>query len=117
MTAQHTDHPRLSLKAFAAIALLVCIVLAGVVSYYASSSPDGLNKVAADKGLAANEKDSATADSPLAGYSAKNVDNERLSGGVAGVAGVAAVLVIAGGGTYLLRRRTAPGHPSADDEG
>jgi cobalt/nickel transport protein len=100
-----TRKPRLSTGAFIAVVLAVCVVLAGIVSYYASSHPDGLNKVAIDKGLAENEKESATADAPLAGYSTNDVDDERLSGGLAGVVGVGAVLVIAGGVAFVVRRR------------
>jgi hypothetical protein len=96
-----------STKAFVAVAILVCLILAGAVSFYASGSPDGLNKVAADHGLAAEEQESATADSPLAGYATKDVDNERLSGGLAGIIGVGVVLLIAGGTTYLIRRRSS----------
>jgi cobalt/nickel transport protein len=106
MRTQAPSKPRMSTRTFAIYALLVCIALAGVVSYYASSHPDGLNKVAIDKGLAKNEKQSATADSPLAGYSTKDVGNERLSGGLAGVIGVTSVLLIAGGVAYVVRRRT-----------
>lgn len=102
---------RLSTKTFAVVAVLVCLLLAGIASFYASGRPDGLNKVAIDKGLADNEKESATADSPLAGYSTKDVDNERLSGGLAGVVGVATVLVIAGGVAFLVRRRS----PDSDE--
>jgi uncharacterized protein HemX len=83
----------------------VALVLAGVVSYYASSSPDGLTKVSEDKGFASTETDHGAKDSPLAGYSAKDVGNERLSGGIAGIVGV---LVVAGLGTglvYVVRRR------------
>lgn len=85
--------------------LVVALVLAGVVSYYASSSPDGLNRVAQDHGFSSTEKQHATADSPLAGYSAKDVDNPRLSGGLAGVAGVVVVLALAGGLALVVRRR------------
>jgi hypothetical protein len=92
---------------------LVALVLAGVVSYYASASPDGLNKVAEDKGFSAQEEESATADSPLAGYETA-VDNDRLSGGLAGVAGVVVVLALAGGLAFVVRRRTDDsGEPSA----
>jgi cobalt/nickel transport protein len=85
--------------------LVVALVLAGVVSYYASSEPDGLNRVAQDHGFSSAEKHHATADSPLAGYSAKDVDNPRLSGGLAGVAGVVVVLALAGGLALVVRRR------------
>lgn len=75
--------------------LLVALGLAFLVSPYASSSPDGLNKVAIDKGFSDAEKKSATADSPLADYGVKGVDNEKLSTGLSGIIGVAVVFGIA----------------------
>lgn len=83
----------------------VALVLAGVVSYYASGDPDGLTKVSEDKGFADTETEHGAADSPLAGYSTKDVDNERLSGGIAGVAGVVVVLALGTGVAYAVRRR------------
>jgi hypothetical protein len=104
-------------KSFLLVGLVVALFLAGVVSYYASSSPDGLNRVAIDKGIDKHEKDSSTKDSPLAGYSTKGVDNSRLSGGLAGVAGVGITLLIAGGLVYVVRRRGASSdHHAGDDE-
>ena len=89
--------------------LLLALLLAGVVSHYASGSPDGLNKVAIDKGMDQHEKESATSGSPLAGYSVAGVSSDRLSGGLAGVIGVAATFTLAGGVTYVAtaRRRRA----------
>jgi cobalt/nickel transport protein len=84
--------------------LLLALLLAGVVSYYAASSPDGLNRVAHDKGFAATEEQHNQV-APLAGYQASAVHNDRLSGGLAGVVGCAVVLVLAGGLTLVLRRR------------
>ncbi|GAA5105442.1 hypothetical protein GCM10023339_01320 [Alloalcanivorax gelatiniphagus] len=88
--------------------LAVALVLAGVVSFYASASPDGLNRVAVDLGFASSEQPSAAADGPLAGYAVAGVDDGRLSGGLAGVLGCLLVL----GSTSLLmlvrRRRPAP---------
>ena len=84
---------------------VVALILAGVVSFYASSSPDGLTKVSQDKGFAATEKNHQAADSPLAGYAAKDVDNPRLSGGLAGVVGVGVVLALSTGVIFLVRRR------------
>jgi hypothetical protein len=92
-------------KRFFAAALLVALVLAGLGSYYASSQPDGLEKVAGDKGINAQEKDHALKDSPLGDYGIKGVDNARVSGGLAGVIGVAAVLALGGGLFWGLRRR------------
>jgi len=95
----------MSTKRFFLAALLVTVVLAGFVSYYASSKPDGLEKVAQDKGINAQEKDHALKDSPLGDYGVKGVDSERLSGGLSGVIGVAAVLALGGGLFWVLRRR------------
>ncbi len=97
--------PRISRKAFAVLAVVVCLALAGFASYYASRSPDGLNRVAQDHGFDKQQKDHAAGDSPLAGYNAKGVDDKRLSGGLAGVAGVVVVLAFASGLTYVVRRK------------
>lgn len=85
--------------------VLVALLLAGVASYYASSAPDGLNRVARDHGISRTEKQHRAADGPMAGYRAKGVENDRLSGLVAGVTGALVVLVLFGGLTLVLRRR------------
>ncbi|WP_405440119.1 energy-coupling factor ABC transporter permease [Streptomyces avidinii] len=87
--------------------LVTALVLAGFVSFYASADPDGLEKVAADKGIDEKVEEHAAADSPLADYSVKEVDDARLSGGLAGVIGVG-VTVVAGTGIFwtVRRRRT-----------
>jgi len=94
--------------------LLVAVVLAGIVSFYASSDPDGLSKVSEDEGFAQSEKDHRLGDSPLADYSTKDVDNDRLSGGMAGVIGVGVTFVVAGGLTLLVRRRGQSSEASDD---
>jgi cobalt/nickel transport system permease protein/cobalt/nickel transport protein len=94
------------------VGLLIALVLAGIASHYASSDPDGLSRVAQDKGFASTEKESAAADSPLAGYGTTGVDSSRLSGGIAGVIGVVTTFAVAGGVLLLLRRRSEDEHPS-----
>jgi len=98
---------RAGTRAFFAAFLLAALLVAGVASYYASSHPDGLNFVAEKTGFIDKEKASPTSDGPFAGYSTKGIDNERLSGGVAGVAGCLLVLGVAGGLFWVLRRRDA----------
>ena len=93
------------------VGLLVALVLAGVVSYYASSDPDGLNKVAADKGLDQKEKAHNLDDSPLAGYATDGVHDDRLSGGLAGVVGVVVTFAIGGTIAFAVRRRGGTGGP------
>ncbi len=97
--------PRTGRRRFLAVFLLATLLVAGVASYYASSHPDGLEYVAGEIGFLDRGDDSATANSPLADYSTKGVENDRLSGGLAGVAGSLLVLVIAGGLFRVLRRR------------
>jgi cobalt/nickel transport system permease protein len=91
--------------AFAVAALL----LAGVVSSFAAGSPDGLQRVAHDQGIATTEKDHALDDGPMAGYGVRTVDDPLVSGGLAGVAGVLVVLVVTRGLTLAVRRRNADG--------
>jgi PDGLE domain len=102
-TALRSSAPRVT--GFLVVGLFIAFLLAGVVSYYASNSPDGLDRVATDHGIARGVQHHQGTDSPLAGYATKGVDNQRLSGGIAGVAGVAITLVIAGGLAFALRRK------------
>ncbi len=87
------------------VGLAVALVVAGVVSWYASASPDGLEWAAERSGFLHTAEDSAAAGSPLADYGVSGVGSERLSGGLAGVIGVLVTLVLAGGLGLLLRRR------------
>ncbi|SFL82820.1 PDGLE domain-containing protein [Geodermatophilus ruber] len=92
-------------RLFWLIGLGVTLVVAGVISWYASSSPDGLESAAEQAGFLGTARDSAVADSPLADYAVAGVGSERLSGGLAGVVGVVVTLLLAGGLALLLRRR------------
>ncbi|MFF4933706.1 energy-coupling factor ABC transporter permease [Streptomyces griseofuscus] len=84
--------------------LVASLVLAGFVSFYASASPDGLEKVAHDKGIDTRAREHASAGSPLADYGVKDVSDARLSGGLAGVIGVG-VTVVAGSAVFWAVRR------------
>lgn len=100
------------------VALLVsALLVAGVASYYASSHPDGLEYVAEQTGfIDTADDDGPGIDSPFADYGTKGVDDERLSGGLAGVAGVALTLALGGGLFLLLRRRESPADAEAAHE-
>jgi cobalt/nickel transport protein len=84
---------------------VVSLFLAGVVSFYASSSPDGLEKVAEDIGFIETAKDHSNVDGALADYGVKGIENERTSVGVAGVIGVIGTAVVAGIGFKLIARK------------
>lgn len=85
--------------------LVTSLVLAGFVSFYASASPDGLEKVAHDKGIDKKAEKHAASDSPLADYGVKDVSDARLSGGLAGVIGVGVTVVAGSAVFWVLRRR------------
>ncbi|NYG56573.1 PDGLE domain-containing protein [Nocardioides perillae] len=95
----------MSRRAFYAVALLVSLLLAGVVSSYASSHPDGLEHVAEQTGFLDSAEDSPTADSPLADYSTRGVDDARAGTAIAGVVGALVTLLLTGGLALGLRRR------------
>ncbi|MFF7650402.1 energy-coupling factor ABC transporter permease [Streptomyces sp. NPDC007983] len=99
--------PRRSARRVWAAGLGAALLCAGVVSFYASASPDGLEKVAHDKGIDQKTEDHAAKDSPLADYGVKDISNARLSGGLAGVIGVGATLAVGTGVFVVVRRRRA----------
>ncbi len=87
-----------------AIGLVVALIIAGVFSYFASSSPDGLEYTAEQEGFLDSARDSATAGSPLADYGVSGVNSEWLSVGLSGIIGVLVVLLLATLLTGLLKR-------------
>ncbi|MFI2712001.1 PDGLE domain-containing protein [Micromonospora sp. NPDC018662] len=102
--------------------LLVALLLAGVVSNYASSHPDGLDSsllegctVNADDEItggscpAQQAKDHELADSPLADYGVRGIGNDFLSTGLSGVLGVLLTFALGGGLFWLARRRSPAG--------
>jgi len=95
-------------RTFFLAGLLVALLIAGAGSFYASANPDGLEFVAEKTGFLDSADDPKTADSPFADYQTTGVDNERLSGGLAGVIGVVLTLVLAGGLAFAVRRRGSP---------
>lgn len=83
----------------------VALVCAGVLSFYASGAPDGLEWVAGQLGFAHAAGEHPGASSPLADYQVVGVADPRLAGGLAGVAGTLVVLAAATGLAWALRRR------------
>jgi cobalt/nickel transport protein len=105
-----------SLRMFLAGGLLVAVGLALLVSGFASSSPDGLEKVAEDKGFLDTAKDHLLADGPLADYAVKGVGNERLSTGLSGLIGVLITFGVGWGLFALVRGRRSGSGPGKGSE-
>jgi cobalt/nickel transport protein len=100
--------------------LLVAVLLAGVASNFASSSPDGLDATArkgctvdADGNItggtcmAQHERAHQLKDGPLAGYGIRGIANPYLSTGLSGVLGVLVTFGVGAGVFWLVRRRNA----------
>jgi len=109
---------RMSLRIFFVLTLALAVGLAVAVSPFASSSPDGLEKVAGEKGfLDDGTLHPIQEDSPIPDYAFPGVDNPRVATGLAGFFGTLAVAVIAVGLGRLLHRRRPPtaerGDPAA----
>jgi cobalt/nickel transport protein len=105
-----------NMRLFLIAGLLVAIGLALVVSPFASTSPDGLEKVAEDKGFLETAKDHLFADSPLADYAVKGVGNERLSTGLSGLIGVLLTFGVGWGLFALVRGRRSGSGPGKGSE-
>ncbi|MFI1225671.1 MULTISPECIES: energy-coupling factor ABC transporter permease [unclassified Streptomyces] len=102
-----------STRGFWITGLVSAFLLAGVVSFYASADPDGLEKVAADQGIDEKAEEHGAADSPLADYGVGDIADARLSGGLAGVIGVSATVVVGTGVFWAVRRRREDGRAGA----
>ncbi|MEO3875379.1 energy-coupling factor ABC transporter permease [Nonomuraea sp. B12E4] len=89
------------LKPFLLGGLGVTLVLAGLVSFFASSSPDGLEAVAENKGFLGQASDHLLGSWALADYG----EVGGIPVGVAGIVGVGLVLLIAGAVAYASRGR------------
>ena len=91
------------MRLFVILALAVAIGLGTAISPFASSSPDGLEKVATDKAFI---EDGKPQDGPISGYAFPGIDNPRVATGLAGFTGTLLVFGAAFGLGALARRRS-----------
>lgn len=94
---------RVSLRLFCVLALAVAVGLATAVSPHASSAPDGLERVAGDKGFL--DKGTLHEDSSMPGYAFPGIADQRVATGVAGFAGSLGVFALGYGLALGIRRR------------
>lgn len=86
--------------------LAAAIFLAVFISPFAASSPDGLERVADDKGFIEKGRTRQVFPAPLADYFWPGIRNQKLAVALSGLAGTLAVFIIASGlGIYLKRSR------------
>jgi cobalt/nickel transport protein len=102
---------------FAGLALAVALAL--IVSPWASSSPDGLEKVAEDKGFIekTEQTDPTWNSAPVPDYAMPGLDESHpaLATALAGLAGTVAIFLIAWGLALVLKKRGDEG--KADSPG
>ncbi len=103
------DRPTKPVAPVVAVGLVLALALAAVVSQFAASAPDGLERAALDSGIEAGA--AWYDDLPLADYAVSGIANPTLSLAVAGGAGVL-VTVIVGLGLTAALRSTAGSGPS-----
>jgi cobalt/nickel transport protein len=90
---------------FVFIGVAISIFIASVVSFYADSNPDGLERVAEDHGFAENASESLNSEIFASDYLITSVSDERLSGAMAGLLGIV-VTALVGFGLFALIART-----------
>lgn len=98
----------MSNKRLFVVGLLAALVVAVVVSQFASSSPDGLEYVAEQEGFAETASDHDLGDTPLADYGAELTDNDGLNTAIAGLIGTLATLVVGYGVFWFARKTNQP---------
>ena len=104
---------RISIRLFTILALAVAVGLATAISPYASSSPDGLERVAEDKAfLGEGAPHPVQEASPIPDYAFPGVEDERVATGLAGFVGALGVFALGSGLSLVIRRRRA-GRPAA----
>ncbi len=85
------------------IGLAITLVLAGIISIFASSWPDGLEKVAEKLGFMEKSEFKPALTSPIPDYTMPGVKNEKLATSVAGIIGTLAVFGFSYGIATLIR--------------
>lgn len=85
--------------------LAVALLLGIAISPFASSSPDGLEKVAEDKGFLEKGEGEAIFASPIPDYAWPGIKNEKMATSWAGAAGTLIVFVVTYGVAALVRKR------------
>lgn len=92
-----------STRVFLLAGFVVTLLVAAVVSGFASAEPDGLERVAIDQDFEEAAADHALEGFVLADYGVRGMENERLATGISGVVGIAITLVLTVGLLYGVR--------------
>lgn len=101
-----------STRLFTVLALAVAVGLATAASPFASSSPDGLERVAQDEGFLQDGRLAGVQEeAPAPGYAFPGVQDERLATGLAGFTGTLLVFAVGYGLARVVVRRPPRAEP------
>ena len=89
------------------LGVLAALVLGFVLSPFASQSPDGLERVAEDKGFLVSAEGDPVMGAPIPDYAMPGIADERLATRLAGGAGVLIMFAVGSGAAFFLKRRKA----------
>lgn len=95
---------------FAVIGLGIAVSLALFVSPFASTSPDGLEKVAEDHGFIERAREAGDF-APLPDYAVAGIKNEAVATGLAGLAGTLIVFAVGLGIAKLVYKKRQTQNP------
>ncbi|MEW6573713.1 MAG: PDGLE domain-containing protein [Bacillota bacterium] len=95
------------------IGLFAAIIIAGILSPFASPYPDGLEKVAETKGFISKGEGKEVVRAPIPDYAAPGLKSEGTATAVAGITGTLITFAAAYGISRILRRR----HSAGPDKG
>ena len=96
----------MTIRRFSMLAAALAVALAVAVSPFASSSPDGLERVAADRAFLEQGRLAPVQErAPIPHYTLPGIDDPRVATALAGFAGTLAVLAL---GALVVRTRRSP---------
>ncbi len=92
----------------AAVGLGISLILAVFFSPFASSSPDGLERVAEDRGFLDKAEGAEVWEAaPVPDYAMPGIENESVATGLAGLVGTLATFIVALGVGLLARKKVS----------
>lgn len=94
---------------FVGVGLLLAVILAVVISPYASSSPDGLERVAHDLGFLDKGEATVWNRAPVPDYRAPGVEREGLATALSGLIGTLLTFFVTWGVLRAVRRGATAG--------
>lgn len=85
------------------LAGLAAALILAIFSFLASSSADGLERIAQNQGFIS--KSISFIKSPIPDYAFPNIDNEKLAGSIAGIMGVLITFILGLGLSKLISKK------------